>query len=57
MIKWTNFELGVTLCAGIVIGITIILLFLSPKETIITDHEIVIYNFLGYEELMVVKKN
>ena len=59
MSKCTNFELGVTLCAGIVIGITIILLFLGPigsRETVITDHEVIIYNFLNHEELMVVRK-
>ena len=57
MSKCTNFELGITLCAGIVIGITIVLLFLGPRETVITDYEVVIYNFLNHEELMVVRKH
>jgi hypothetical protein len=52
MRTWTNFELGITICVGIVIGFTIALLLSTP-----TDYEVVIYNFLGYEELLVVKKH
>ena len=54
---WTNFELGITVCVGVAIGFTIALLFsVGCEETVITDHEVIIYNFLNHEELMVVKK-
>ena len=57
MIKWTDFELIVTAITGIIIGMVITLLLgLGCKETIITDHEVLISNFLGHEELMVIKK-
>ena len=58
MIKWTDFELIVTAVTGIIIGMVItILLGIGCRETVITDHEVIIYNFLSHEELMVVKKN
>jgi hypothetical protein len=55
---WTNFELGITICVGIAMGFTIALLFsVGCGETVIEDHEVLIGNFLGHKELMVVKKN
>ena len=58
MIKWTDFELIVTAVTGIIIGMVItILLGIGCRETVITDYEVIIYNFLSHEELMVVKKN
>ena len=57
MIKWTDFELIVTAVTGIIIGMVItILLGIGCRETVITDHEVIIYNFLNHEELMVVRK-
>jgi len=54
----TNFELGITVCVGVAIGFTMALLFsVGCGETVIEDHEVLIGNFLGYEELMVVKKH
>ena len=53
----TNFELGITVCVGVAIGFTIALLFsIGCSETVITDHEVLIGNFLNHEELMVVRK-
>ena len=55
--RWSTTELIITMCVGVVIGITIALLFsIGCRETVITDHAVLIGNFLGYEELMVVKK-
>jgi hypothetical protein len=55
--RWSTTELIITMCVGVVIGITIALLFsIGCSETVITDHEVLIGNFLGHEELMVVKK-
>ena len=57
MIKWTDFELIVTAVTGIIIGMVItILLGIGCRETVITDHEVIIYNFLNYDELLVVRK-
>ena len=54
----TNFELGITVCVGVAIGFTMAFLFsVGCGETVIEDHEVLIGNFLGYEELMVVKKH
>jgi hypothetical protein len=50
--KWSTTELIITMVVGIIIGITITLLLSTP-----TDYEVVIYSFLGYDELMVVKKH
>ena len=58
MIKWTDFELIVTAVTGIIIGMVItILLGIGCRETVITDHEVIIYNFLNYDELLVVRKD
>ena len=58
MIKWTDFELIVTAITGIIIGIVITLLLgMGCKETVITDHEVLIDNFLNHEELLVVRKD
>ena len=58
MIKWTDFELIVTAVTGIIIGMVItILLGLGCRETVITDYEVIIYNFLNHEELLVVRKD
>ena len=50
--KWSTIELIITMVVGIIIGITITLLLSTP-----TDYEVVIYSFLGYDELLVVKKH
>ena len=45
------------MAVGVVMGITISLLFsIGCAETVITDHEVLIGNFLNHEELMVVRK-
>ncbi len=50
-------ELIVAMIVSVIIGITIALLFnWGCGETIITDHEVLIGNFLDHEELMVVRK-
>ena len=50
-------ELIIAIVVCIVIGITIALLFsIGCSETVITDHEVLIGNFLNHEELMVVRK-
>ena len=55
--RWSTTELIITMCVGVVIGITIALLFnWGCYETVITDHEVIIYNFLNHEELLVVRK-
>ena len=50
--KWSTTELIITMIVGIVIGVTITLLFSTVAE-----YEVVIYNFLGHDELLVVKKH
>jgi|ETNmetMinimDraft_9_1059917.scaffolds.fasta_scaffold11119_4 hypothetical protein len=52
---WTNSELITMIITGFIIGITVSLLFFSKAPTLITDHEVVIENFLGHRELMVVR--
>ena len=50
-------KLIVAMIVSVIIGITIALLFnWGCGETIITDHEVLIGNFLNHEELMVVRK-
>lgn len=50
-------ELIIAMAVGVVMGITISLLFsIGCAETVITDHEVLIGNFLNHEELMVVRK-
>ena len=45
--RWSTTELIITMCVGVVIGITIALLFnWGCYETVITDHEVIIYNFM-----------
>jgi hypothetical protein len=52
---WTTSELIATAITGFIIGITVSLLFFSISTTVIEDHEVVIENFLGYKELIVVR--
>jgi hypothetical protein len=53
--KWTTYDLLVITGVGIAIGVVLSLLFICDSSTTITDHEVVIENFLGYKELIVVK--
>ena len=41
--------------AGAILGIIFSILFLCSHQTVIEDHEILIGNFLGHKNLMVVK--
>ena len=43
------------LIIGIIIGLLFSLLFICDSSTTIADHEVVIENFLGHKELIVVK--
>ncbi len=50
---WTTSELIIVAITGFFIGVTVCILF-WPTTTI-EDHEIVVSNFLGHKELIVVK--
>ena len=52
--KWSTTELFVMTFVGIVIGVSMSLMYLHEFTTI-KDYEIVISNFLGHKELIVVK--
>ena len=52
--KWSTTELFVMTFVGIIIGVSLSLMFLHEFTTI-EDYEIVISNFLGHKELIVVK--
>ncbi len=51
---WTTSELIIVAITGFFIGVTVCILF-WPSTTVIKDHEVLIGNFLGYKELMVIK--
>jgi hypothetical protein len=51
---WTTGELAIMTITGFIIGITVCILF-WPSTTVITDHEVIVSNFLGHKELMVIK--
>lgn len=54
--RWSNYDLLIMAGVGIAIGVILSLLFVcSCPTTIITDHKVLIDNFLGYKELIVVK--
>jgi hypothetical protein len=53
LLAWTTSELIIMTITGFIIGITVCVLF-WPTTTI-EDHEIVVSNFLGHKELMVIK--
>ena len=53
VLAWTTGELVMMAIVGFIIGITVCILF-WPATTI-EDHEIVVSNFLGHKELIVVK--
>jgi len=52
--SWTTGEVITIVITSFIIGMTVSLLFFNPP-TLITDHEVVIENFLGYKELIVVR--
>ena len=53
--KWTTYDLLIITGVGVAIGVVLSLLFICDSSTTIADHEVVIENFLGYKELIVVK--
>jgi len=53
--RWTTYDLLIIASVGIVMGIILSLLFFCGNSTTIADHEVLINDFLGYKELIVVK--
>ena len=54
--KWSTYDLLIMAGVGIAIGVILSLLFLcNCPITTIADHEVLIDNFLGHKELVVVK--
>jgi len=53
--KWSNYDLLIMAGVGIAIGVILSLLFFCGDSITIADHEVLIDNFLGHKELIVVK--